>query len=118
LFLDDEALDRGDECFADGVHEGRGGKGTNTVAADEGGDAAVGLQPGLRDIAIHSVDAFDLEGNVFAEVFGDGPRQTHRWLRSSRPFGVKQPLRGSNSGCVEHTRSRHDRSHLAYNSSV
>src|SRR5271166_3104437 len=73
LFLDDQALDRGDERFADGIHEGRRGKGITTVVTEEGRDAAVGLQPGLVDIEVHAVDAFDLESNVFAEDFGDGP---------------------------------------------
>ncbi len=43
------------------------------MEAEEGGYTAVGLQPGLVDVEVHAVDAFDLEGHVFAEDFGDGP---------------------------------------------
>ena len=30
------------------------------------GDAAVGLQPGLVDVEVHAVDAFDFQGHVLA----------------------------------------------------
>ena len=72
LFLLDEALDRGDEGLAHRVHEGRGGEGLAAVEAEEGGDAAVGLQPGLIDVEVHAVDAFDFQSHVVLEDFGDG----------------------------------------------
>jgi hypothetical protein len=43
------------------------------VEAEEGGDAAFGLQAGLVDVEVHPVDAFDLEGSVIVEDVGDGP---------------------------------------------
>ena len=72
LFLLDEAIDRGDEGLAHGVHEGRGGEGLSAMEAEESGHAAVGLQPGLVDVEVHAVDAFDLEGHVLLEDIGDG----------------------------------------------
>src|SRR5262245_49538455 len=84
----DEALDRGDERLADRVHESRGGETFTTVDAEEGGNAAVGLQARLVDVEVHAVDGFDLEGHVLAEDIGDGTWSSHRWLRSSRPLGV------------------------------
>jgi hypothetical protein len=74
LLLKDEAVDRGDEGLVDGVHEGRGGEGLAAMATEEGGHTAVGLEPGLVDVEIHAVDAFDLKGHVFAEDIGDGAR--------------------------------------------
>ena len=66
LFLLDEALDRGDEGLAHGVHQGRGGEGLAAMEAEEAGDAAVGLQLGLIDVEVHAVDAFDFQGHVVA----------------------------------------------------
>ena len=80
-------------------------KGCTAVEAEEGSDAAVGLQLGLVDVEVHAVDAFDFQGHVLLEDFGDGTWYTHGWLRSSRPLGVNQPLCGSNWGCLEHTPS-------------
>jgi hypothetical protein len=74
------------------------------VEAEERGDTSVGLEPGLIDVEIHAVDAFDLEGDVLAEDIGDGPWYSHRWLRSSRPLGVNQPPGGSR-GMPQHTPS-------------
>ena len=71
LLLEDEAIDCGDEGLAHGVHEGRRGEGLTTVEAEEGSNTAVGLQPGLIDIEVHAVDAFDLESHVFTEDFGN-----------------------------------------------
>ena len=36
------------------------------MEAEEGGDAAVGLQPGLIDVEVHAVDAFDFQSHVLA----------------------------------------------------
>jgi len=94
LLLLDEALDRGDERLADRVHESRGGEGLTAVEAEESRDTTVRLQARLIDVEVHAVDAFDLEGHVPAEDIGNGTWSSHRWLRSSRPFGVNQPLRG------------------------
>ena len=66
LFLLDEAIDCGDEGLAHGVHEGRGGEGLTTVEAEERSDATVGLQPGLIDVEVHAVDAFDFQSHVLA----------------------------------------------------
>ena len=71
LFLLDEAVDCGDEGFAYGVHESRGGEGLSAVKAEECSHATVSLQPGLVDVEVHPVDAFDFESHVFAEHFGD-----------------------------------------------
>src|SRR5262249_37912673 len=95
VFPRDEALDGGDEGRAHGGHEGRGGEGFPAVKAEEGRDAAFGLQSRLIDVEIHAVDAFDLEGHVLVEDIGDRTWYSHDWLRSSRPLGVNQPLRGS-----------------------
>ena len=46
------------------------------------------LQPGLIDVEVHPVDAFDFESHVEIEDFGDGTWYAHAWLRSSRPLGV------------------------------
>ena len=56
-----------------GCHEGRGGEGLTAVEAEEGGDAAFGLQSGLIDVEVHAVDAFDFQRHVLAEDIGDGP---------------------------------------------
>ena len=61
LFLLDEAIDGGDEGRAHGRHESRGGECLTAVEAEESGDTAVELQPGLVDVEVHAVDAFDLQ---------------------------------------------------------
>jgi hypothetical protein len=43
------------------------------MAAGEVGRAALGLQPGPVDVEVHPVDAFDLDGHMFADDIGDGP---------------------------------------------
>jgi hypothetical protein len=43
------------------------------VEAEERRDTSVCLEPGLIDVEVHAVDAFDLEGDVLAEDIGDGP---------------------------------------------
>jgi hypothetical protein len=53
------------------IHAGRRSESLTAVEAEDGGDAAVSLQPELIDIEIHAVDAFDRESHVFAEDFGD-----------------------------------------------
>ena len=42
------------------------------MEAEESGDTAVGLEPGLIDVEVHAVDAFDLQSHVLAEDIGDG----------------------------------------------
>jgi hypothetical protein len=42
------------------------------VEAEERGDAAVGLQPGLVDVEVHPVDAFDFQSHMLLEDFGNG----------------------------------------------
>jgi hypothetical protein len=59
LILLDEALNRGDKPLADRVHQGRGGEGVPPVEAQEGGNTAIALEPGLIDIEVQAVDAFD-----------------------------------------------------------
>ena len=59
----------------------------------------VGLQFRLVDVEVHAVDAFDFQGHVLADDFGNGAWYTHGWLRSTRSLGTNQPLRGSNWGC-------------------
>jgi hypothetical protein len=39
--------------------------------AEERGDATVVLQPGLIDVEVHPVDAFDFQSHVLLEDFGD-----------------------------------------------
>ena len=58
--------------LAHGVHESRRGEGLTAVKAEERGDAAVSLQPGLVDVEVHAVDAFDFQSHVLLEDFGDG----------------------------------------------
>ena len=69
----DEVLDGGDEGCAHRVHERRGGEGLTAVEAEEGGDPAIGLQPGLVDVEVHAVDAFDFQRHVILEDIGGGP---------------------------------------------
>jgi hypothetical protein len=59
----------------------------------------------LIDVEVHPVDAFDFQGHMVREDFGDGPWSAQGWLRSSRPLGVNQPRCGSNRGCLQHTPS-------------
>jgi hypothetical protein len=54
------------------VDNDRRGEGLAAVEADAGGDAAVGLEPGLGDIEIRAVDALDFPRRVLLEDFGDG----------------------------------------------
>jgi len=41
------------------------------VKAEERSHATVSLQPGLVDVEVHSVDAFDFQGHMLLEDFGD-----------------------------------------------
>ena len=43
------------------------------MEAEEGSDPAIGLQPGLIDVEVHAVDAFDLESHMILEDLGGGP---------------------------------------------
>ena len=72
LFLLDEAIDRSDERLAHGVHQRRSGEGRSAVKAEESSHATVSLQPGLVDVEVHPVDAFDFQGHVLLEDFGNG----------------------------------------------
>jgi hypothetical protein len=71
LMLLDESLHRGDESLAHGIHEGRGGKRLPAMKPEERRDTTVGLEPGLIDIEVHPVDAFDLESDMILEDFGN-----------------------------------------------
>ena len=51
------------------------------VEAPEVGDALLGLEAGDVEVEVHPVDAFELEGDVFAEDFGDGLWYLHGGLR-------------------------------------
>jgi hypothetical protein len=42
------------------------------VKAEERGDATIGLQPGLVDIEVHPVNAFDFQSHVVFEDLGNG----------------------------------------------
>ena len=72
LFLRDEALDGVAEGRAHGRHEGRGGEHLPAVEAEERGDTAIGLQPGLVDVEVPAVDAFDFQRHVVLENIGGG----------------------------------------------
>ena len=72
LFLLDEVIDGVDEGRAHGRHESRGGEGLAAVEAEEGGDTAIGLQPGLIDVEVHAIDAFDFQSHVVLEDIGGG----------------------------------------------
>jgi hypothetical protein len=73
LFLLDEVIDGGDEGRAHGRHESGGGEGLTAMETEEGGDPAIGLQPGLVGVEVHAVDAFDFESHVVLEDIGGGP---------------------------------------------
>ena len=42
------------------------------MEAEESRHTAVGLEPGLVDVKVHSVDAFDFQSHMVGEDFGDG----------------------------------------------
>src|SRR4051794_14567410 len=54
-------------------HEGRGSDGLTAMEAEGGSDTAIGLQPGLSDVEVHAVDAFDLKSHLILEDLGGGP---------------------------------------------
>jgi hypothetical protein len=103
LLLADELIDGGDEGLAHGLHEGGRSEGVAAMEAEEGGDAGLVLQLGLVDIEVHAVDAFDFQGHMVAEDFGDSPRYAHGWLRSSRSLADPSTALRLNRGCSQHT---------------
>jgi hypothetical protein len=72
LFLLDEAINGVDEGGAHRGHQRRRSEGLTAMEPEEGGDTAIGLQPGLIDVEIHAVDAFDFERHVVLEDIGGG----------------------------------------------
>jgi hypothetical protein len=44
-----------------------------TMAAEEGGDPALVLQPRHVHVEVHPVDALDFQGDVLAQDLGDAP---------------------------------------------
>lgn len=43
------------------------------MKAEESGDATIGLEPGLVDVEVHPVDAFDFQSHVVLDGIGGGP---------------------------------------------
>ena len=78
----------------------------------------VGLQSRLVDVEVHAVDAFDFQGHVLADDFGNGAWYTHGWLRSTRTLGDHYRFERSNWGCFSIPRHRLDRSLFLYILSV
>jgi len=66
-------VDGGDEPLADGVHEHRGGEAVAAVLAEERRHAALALELGDVDVAVHPVDAIQLPGDMVGDDVGDGP---------------------------------------------
>ena len=42
------------------------------MEAEESGHAALGLQFRLIDVEVHAIDAFDFQGHVLPDDFGNG----------------------------------------------
>ena len=85
LLLVGKAVDVGMNALLMGSMSAERGEGVTAMKTEEGGDTSpLRLQLGLVDIEVHAVNAFDLEGDVPAQDFGDGAWYAHGWLRSSR----------------------------------
>ena len=88
------------------------------MEAEESSHTTVSLQPGLVDVEVHPVDAFDFQGHVLLEDFGNG---TWRLMGGS---GRHDPSGSTNRFAVQFGDAlsiptlRHDRSHSVYISSV
>ena len=72
--VSDETVDVGYEPFRDGVHQRRGHEREAPAGLEEADHAKLVLEPGLVEVEVHTVDAFDLEGHVLAENLGDAAR--------------------------------------------
>jgi hypothetical protein len=89
------------------------------MGAKEGSDLAFALEPGLVDVEVHAVDAFDFQGDMAAEDFGGSPRYTHGWLRSSWSLADRSTAVRFQLGMLPaYPVLRHDRSLLLYILSV
>jgi hypothetical protein len=107
-----EALNAGDERLGHRVPESGRGQGVPARGAEEGCDLAFAWQPGLVDVEVRAVDAFDREGQVPTQDFGNSAWYTHGWFGSSRVPGGLIYRFAVQLGLLKHTPQRHDRSLL------